>query len=193
MEIVLQFAGIIPLLMGFAEHMGETRLKRLEDAVKSRFTLRGFVRLPAEVFKQTSLALTWSEAATTAAAFLVLVVMFREPELADIKDLWINFTIFLGVPGRWLSDTLGSVGDIVAGPFWILVALFVGVIIPLAILLLVVTTLILLLLYPLFGFLALTAWCKQQFGLTGSLIKLGSFGLAVLLYMASLVLKISYA
>ena len=83
--------------------------------------------------------------------------MFREPGLADIKDLWINFTIFLGVPGRWLSDTLGSVGDIVAGPFWIIVALFVGVIIPLAILLLVVTTLILLLLYPLFGFLALTA------------------------------------
>ena len=50
MEIVLQFAGIIPLLMGFAEHIGETRLKRLEDAVKSRFTLRGFVLLPAEVF-----------------------------------------------------------------------------------------------------------------------------------------------
>lgn len=188
-ETILQSVGLIPLLLGFAEHLGKQRLKRLEDTVKAHLTPRGFCVLPWRVFKQSFLALTRNEALMTVIVLLFVGLFFYQPNLSTIKDLYFKMIVCAGWPVRWLGRPFGFVGEILGIPLAVLVAVVFGFLLPMFVFLVLFTILILVLLYPLLGLLTITSWCKRHFGLSGSIIKITSFGLAFILYTMSLVLK----
>lgn len=189
-ETVLQVIGIIPILMGFADHLGENRLRRLEDAVKYRLTPKGFISLPRQIFKASSLALTWNEALLTVAILLLIGLMVKWSALAELKDTYIDLILWTGSPSRWLGSNAGYIGEILAIPISVLLAVLVGFLLPFVIILMLMTLLILSLLYPLLGLLALANACKKRFGLSGSIVKIASFGLGAAIYFGSLLLKV---
>ena len=165
----------------------------MEAALQGNLTIQRFVLLPVVVFKKSSLALTWNEAIMTAIVIAFFVFFMRHRLLSDIQEYYVTAMFLAASPARWLQDNLGVVGGIVGAPIAVCVALVFGFLLPMLFLLLLVTIAVLIALYPMLGVLSLANWSKKSFGLSGSVIKISSWALAVALYLTALFLKFSAA
>ena len=191
METLLGIIGLVPLLMGFAEHLGESRLRHLERAIRENLTIQRFVLFPVVVFKKSSLALTWNEAIMTGVVIAFFVFFMRHPIFSDVQEYYVTAMLLAVSPVRWLQDNLGIVGGIVGAPIAVFVTFVLAFLLPMLFLLLVVTIAVLIVLYPMLGLLSLANWSKKSFGLSGSVIKISSWALAIALYLTALFLKFS--
>ncbi len=183
-KILFWILGLIGLLMSFVEHLGESRLRNLEQSIRENLTIPRLIKLPLVIFEKSSFALTCNETIMTIVVMAFFAFLMRHSLFSDIQQYYVNAIIWAASPARWLEDNLGFIGSIVGVPIAVFIALVFGFLLPMLFLLLLVTVFVLIALYPMLGLLWLGNWCKKFFGLSGSFIKISSWALIIASYLA---------
>lgn len=181
--ILLRVLGGISFLLSCSQVLDDNQLERLERTIRENLVPRRLVRIPFDVFKTVVDATPWSEGALFGAVGMALSYLIAFDTIPGLKDNYIDLVVDLGAPLRAADNALG--GWFPRAIAWVLFAACLFFVVPVLLLLISVTGFLVVCIYVILGLAHASQRLKQAYGLDGSLIKISSLIVSLLLYLVS--------